>query len=326
MTTTTRLRAFVELADTGSVRAAARRLVVSESSVSSAVSALADELRVPLLVRQGRGVRLTPAGERYASYARRVLGLLEEAAAAARGAADAAHGEIRLAAVTTAGEHVLPAMLASFRAEYPDVTLSLEVSPRASLWPMLAHHEVDLVVAGRPPDSVAGRVRATSPNTLVVVAGPAVADGFEPGRVTWLLREAGSGTRATTKTLLAQLDVAPSTLTLGSHGAVVAAAAAGLGAALVSRQAVRAHLSAGELVELALPPTPLDRPWHVVSRFDLNPTVELLVAHLLARPGLGWRAPRASGRSGGGGLQAEFAGSVVGVVDEDDVAAGSVEQ
>ena len=47
MTTNARLRALVELADTGSVRAAAARLVVTESSVSSAISLLTAELRVP---------------------------------------------------------------------------------------------------------------------------------------------------------------------------------------------------------------------------------------------------------------------------------------
>ena len=75
MTTNARLRTLVELADTGSVRAAAARLVVTESSVSSALSALSAEVGVPLVRRHGRGVALTPAGERYAEYARRILGL-----------------------------------------------------------------------------------------------------------------------------------------------------------------------------------------------------------------------------------------------------------
>ena len=65
MTTNTRLRALVELADTGSVHAAADRLVVSESAISAAVSGLSAEVGVALIDRHGRGVRLTPAGQRY---------------------------------------------------------------------------------------------------------------------------------------------------------------------------------------------------------------------------------------------------------------------
>jgi len=285
VTTNARLRAFVELADTGSVRAAARRLVVTESSVSSAVGLLAAEVGVPLVDRDGRGVRLTPAGEAYAEYARRILGLHDEAIAAARGAADPEHGSVRIAAVTTAGEHLLPGMLASFRAAHPHVGLGLDVGPRGTVWPMLAHHEVDLVVAGRPPDGLAGRVRAISDNTLVVVGAP----GSSPTD-TWLLRERHSGNRATTTALLSALEIDPPTMTLGSHGAVVAAAVAGLGVTLVSRQAVQHHLDSGALVELPVDGTPLDRPWHLVTQVSAAPSVELLVEHVLATPELGWRA------------------------------------
>jgi DNA-binding transcriptional LysR family regulator len=288
VTTVARLRTFVALADTGSVRAAARQLVVTESSVSSALSALAAEVGVALISKNGRGVVLTPAGERYAGYARTILGLHAEATAAAHGAAAPERGSVRLAAVTTAGEHVLPAMLASFRAEYPDVTLGLDVAPRAQVWPMLAHHEVDLVVAGRPPDELAAGIRAVSPNTLVVVGPPRLREGFDPHLATWLLREPGSGVRATTTVLLERLDADPPVMALGSHGAVVAAAAVGLGVTLVSRQAVAAELRSGALVELPLEGTPLQRPWHAVTQPGATPSTELLVRHLLTRPH--WRA------------------------------------
>jgi DNA-binding transcriptional LysR family regulator len=151
MTTNARLRALVELADTGSVRGAAERLVVTESAISSALSSLSAEVGVPLVDRHGRGVRLTPAGQRYADYARKILGLHHEAVLAARGEVDPEHGSIRLAAVTTAGELLLPALLASFTAKYPDVDCKLEVAPRTAIWPMLSSHEADVVVAGRPP-------------------------------------------------------------------------------------------------------------------------------------------------------------------------------
>jgi LysR family transcriptional regulator, low CO2-responsive transcriptional regulator len=182
-------------------------------------------------------------------------------------------------------------MLASFRAEHPGVALGLDVAPRAEVWPMLAHHEVDLVVAGRPPDELAAGIRALSPNTLVVVGPPALASGFRPEQATWLLREQGSGVRATTTVLLAQLEADPPRMTLGSHGAVVAAAVEGLGVTLVSRQAVHAHLQDGSLVELPMAGTPLQRPWHVVTGPDPTRSTELLVRHLLARPALGWRSP-----------------------------------
>ncbi|MDN5860564.1 MAG: LysR substrate-binding domain-containing protein [Pseudonocardia sp.] len=293
MTTNARLRALVELAEAGSVRGAAERLVVTESSVSSAVSALGAEVGVPLVARHGRGVRLTPAGQRYAEYARRILGLHAEAVLAARAEADPEHGAVRLAAVTTAGEFLIPDLLASFRALHPGVVLRLEVAPRGLIWPMLARHDADLVVAGRPPDDLVGaRVCAVSPNSLVVVGAPDVGDGFDPATAIWLLREPDSGMRATCASVLERLDVSPPQMTLGSNGAVVAAAVAGLGVTLVSRRAVRRELGSGALVELPVPGLPLDRPWHVVSQADPTPSTRLLIGHLLATPALGWRAAR----------------------------------
>lgn len=291
MTTNARLRALVELADAGSVRGAAERLVVTESAISSAVRALSNDIGIVLVDRHGRGVRLTPAGLRYVEYARRILGLHDEAVLAARGEADPENGSVRLAAVTSAGELLIPAALASFRAEHPGVVLHLEVAARNEIWPMLSRHEVDLVVAGRPPDDLRGelRVRAVSPNNLIMVGRPDLLQNFVPATATWLLREPGSGTRSTMTALLAELGIAPPQMVLGSHGAVVSAAVARLGITLVSRQAVHRELQAGTLVELPVPGTPLNRPWHVVSQATPTMSTELLIAHLLSHPELGWR-------------------------------------
>ncbi len=284
------MRAFVALAEQGSVRGAAARLVVTESTVSAAVRALAEEVGVALIERDGRGVRLTAAGHRYAGYARRVLGLLEEGAAAARGEADPEHGRVRLAAVTTAGEHLLPDLLATFRHLHPAVGVEVDVSPSDRVWPMLAHHEVDVVVAGRPPaGSPAPRVRAVRDNTLTVVGAPGAGEDFTPATSTWLLRESGSGIRTTLAALLDDLQVDPPRLVLGSHGATVAAARAGLGVTLVSREAVRRLLAEGALVELPVPGTPLSRPWHAVTHPDATASTELLIGHLLSIAG--WEAP-----------------------------------
>lgn len=284
MSANARLRAFVAVADTGSVRAAAARLFITESSVSAAVTALGKEVGVPLVERVGRGLRLTPSGQRYADYARKIIGLHEEGVAAARGELDPERGLVRLAAVTTAGEHIVPRLLASFRAEHPDVQLQLEVGNRDRVWPKLANHEADIVLAGRPPEGLGLHVRAVRPNSIIVVGAPEVADKFTVDSATWLMREEGSGTRATCRALLATFDALPPLLTLGSNGAVVAGALAGLGVTLVSRDAVSTALAEGTLVELPVPGTPIDRPWHAVTNDPFSASTKLLVRHLLREP------------------------------------------
>ena len=146
MTTVARLRALVTVADAGSVREAARRLTVTESAVSAALSALAREVRVPLVERDGRGLRLTASGQAYSVYARAILGLHEEGLAAARGDRDPERGRVRVAAVSTAGEYLLPSALAAFISHHPAVDLRLEVGSSERLWGLFAAHETDLVI------------------------------------------------------------------------------------------------------------------------------------------------------------------------------------
>jgi len=283
-----RLRALVAVADAGSVREAARRLTVTESAVSAALAALAKEVRVPLVERDGRGLRLTGSGQSYAGYARQILGLHDEALAAARSGHDPERGRVRVAAVTTAGEHLLPGPLASFLGAHPRVDLRLEVGSSERIWAMFAAHDADLVIGGRPPAHVTDAViTATRPNLLVVVAAPSVAAGFDLAATRWLQREAGSATRQHGEALLAGLEADPPRLTLGSSGAVIAGAVAGLGATLAPREAVQPHLDNGGLAEVPLPGTPLRRPWRAVTHSRPPAAATLLVRHLVTCQG--WR-------------------------------------
>lgn len=289
--TLAQLHTFVVVAETGSVRQAAERLVVSQPAVSAAIAALQREVGVALVARQGRGVVMTPAGERYAASAREILGLLDGARAAAVGQARPEQGRVRIAAVTTAGEHVLPGFLVSFRVRWPEAEVVLEVGNRSRVVDLLEHREVDLVIGGRPPGSGRYATLATRTNPLVVVAQSANEDGGRPRHVTvgdlavsvWLLREHGSGTRATTEELFEQYGIAPRTLTVGSNGAIRECVRAGLGITLLSRDAVSRELREGTLEEWQAQDLPVERTWHVVARAveELPATAQLFLDELV---------------------------------------------
>jgi len=288
--TLSRLMTFVTFAEEGSVVGAARRLVVSESAVSVAMSALSRDLGVALVERVGRGVELTPAGLTYVGYARSVLGLVEQGWAAARGIGAPGRGRLRVAAVPTAADQLIAPLLAAFSNDFPDVELRVDVGSSSEVWDLLSHHEVDLVLAGRPPQTASGRIAAQRDNLLVVVARPSMLATFDEGETTWLLRERGSGTRASLEALLSSRDLDPPRMVLGSNGAVLAAAVAGLGAALVSADAVAVELGSDQLVVVPVEGTPLVRPWHLVTGTTPTPTTRLFVEHVLAVPG--WRSAR----------------------------------
>jgi len=301
--TLNQLRSFLAVAETGSVRAAAEELVVTQAAVSASVAALQKSLGVALVTPDGRGLRLTDAGVSYARYTRRILGLLDEAGRAAAAAADPERGELRIAAVTTAAEQIVPAILGGFRRRHPQTGVRLEAGNRDRVRSLLDHHQVDLVLTGRPEPGWDVVVHAVRAHDLVVVAAPelaaaaetgsgkgaaAAADGLLPwlARQTWLLREPGSGTRASTDALLADLDITPLTLMVGSNVAIRESAQVSLGVTLLSRDAVAAELAAGKLAELPVPGTPLHRDWYLVAHPGrLPPAAARLVAHALRAGG-----------------------------------------
>ena len=277
MTTVTwgRMRTFLAVVDHGSVRAAAVLLHVTEPAVSASVAQLELHLGTDLLAKEGRGIRVTDGGQIYAGYCRKILGLIDEAQAAVR---TAERGRLRIGAVATASEFVLPPLLSSFLHSYPDIELNLSVLPRDELFAELNHHETDVVVAGRPARGSGLVTRARRGNKLIVVGAPGRFP--DPLAATWLLRGPGSGTRDTTFGLLAQLDAAPPVLTLGTHGAVVAAAREGLGVTLVHADAVGTDLENHSLEVLPVRTTPLDRPWHVATTDTPTRSAVLFLEHI----------------------------------------------
>jgi len=280
--TVTQLRSFLAVVRTGSVTAAAEELVVSQPSVSAAVSALTRELGVELTERVGRNVRPSPAGRVFASYAADIVGLLDQGARAAREAADTAAMELRIGAVTTAGEHIAPQLMQAFAARHPEVDLSLDVGNRARVFERLRAHRSDVAIGGRPPDDgLVGEPFLDNPIVVITEADDPLAKARrvrveQLGSRPWLLREEGSGTRSMTEEFLAAHDLHPPVRTLGSNGAIKQAARAGLGVSLQSRLATHLEVELGLLaivnVDVPLP----RRRWYVIrpAQGPSRPAVE----------------------------------------------------
>ena len=217
--TLTQLVAFLTVVRRGSVTAAAEELVVTQPSVSAAVSALERELGVRLTERFGRTVRPTAAGAAYAPYASDVLGLLAQGARVAREAEEARPNTLRISAVTTAGEYLVPQLIQAFRERRPDLEISLDVGNRELVFQRVLDHQVDVAVTGRIPDDerLVGVDFADNEFTIVTAAGDPLARRRwvameELASRPWLLREPGSGTRTLCEEFLARRGIEPTCL------------------------------------------------------------------------------------------------------------------
>src|SRR6516225_10306263 len=195
--TLNQLRTFLAVAEHESVHAAAQELVVTQAAVSASLAALQKALGLALVAPDGRGLRLTDAGREYASYARRIIGLLDEAGRAAAACADPERGELRIAAVTTAAEQVVPGILGGFRRKHPQTGVRLEAGNRDRVRSLLDRHQVDVVLCGRPEPAWDVTVHAVRPHELVVVAAPDLAAAAQAGTGEGARAEVGSREDAT---------------------------------------------------------------------------------------------------------------------------------
>jgi DNA-binding transcriptional LysR family regulator len=286
--TLNQLASFLAVAREGSVSVAAQRLFVTQPSISAAISSLSKEVGVELTERVGRGIGLTPAGEAFRPFAADVLGLVEEGKQSAREAADRSQRRLRIIAVATAGEYLVPSLLRGFSAQHPEIRLALEVANRATLFERLLEHDADVGIAGRPPEDERIEGDPFMKNEIVLIAAPN--DPLAKSRSvrleqladrTWLRREEGSGTRQLLSDFLAMHDLRPATMTLGSNGAIKQAVRLGLGVSFQSRMAVEYELAAGTLVRIALHGLPL-REWYALRSAVLPPRepVQLFFAFL----------------------------------------------
>jgi DNA-binding transcriptional LysR family regulator len=138
------MRAFLAVADTGSVTAAADVIGRTQSAVSVQIRKLEDSLGQPLFIRLPRGVVLTPRGEQLLPYARRVTSLLAEAAVALR--EKPLIGPVRIGIPDEYAETVLPRALAAFSERHPGLEVTVRCDFTAPQMAALDEDQLDLAV------------------------------------------------------------------------------------------------------------------------------------------------------------------------------------
>ncbi|MGN6227607.1 MAG: LysR substrate-binding domain-containing protein [Dyella sp.] len=139
------LRSFLLGVELDSFARAAERLNRSTSAVSAQLKRLEDQAGRPLLRKSGRGMALTETGEVMLGYARRLLELNDEAAAAVRGVE--LEGRVRLGLQEDFGETLLPAVLGRFARAHPKLRIEARIARNAELLDGVNHGKLDLALA-----------------------------------------------------------------------------------------------------------------------------------------------------------------------------------
>jgi LysR family transcriptional regulator, low CO2-responsive transcriptional regulator len=268
------LRIFESVARHSSFSRAAEELEVSQPYVSTQIQELEGRLRVTLFRRVGRRVYLTEAGvllNRHANeLLQRVAGTEHEIAELRK----VIVGRLDLATVVIAAEHVLPQALGEFRAQYPEVTLNLQVHNSKEVEEGVAdgRYELGITLSHSPSDDL--KVEKFGVDELVVVvskrhrlAGLTAVKPEELSNEVFLMREPTSGTRLFVESKFHEIGV-PLTygLELNNNQVIKTLVEANLGIAILSWRTVKAEITAERLSSLKVSGLALERPLALVSR------------------------------------------------------------
>jgi len=139
------LRSFLTGVELGSFAKAADRLGRSTSAVSAQLKKLEEQAGTAVFRKAGRGLALTDAGETMLAYARRLIALNDEAAAAMQGGE--LEGWVRLGLQEDFGETLLPAVLGRFARAHPRLRIEGRVARNAELIERVTSGRLDLALA-----------------------------------------------------------------------------------------------------------------------------------------------------------------------------------
>jgi len=286
------LRIFSEAARQSSFAEAARVLHLTPPAVSMQIKELESQVGLPLFERNGRQVQLTTAGEYVLVYARRILAGLKDAEDAVARLRKLEAGQLAIGMVSTA-KYFLPRLLAEFRREHPAVEIKLVTGNREQLVALLHGGDVDIAIMGRPPKELATRAEpfAAQPHVFVAPCGhPLAGQGTvlpqQLREQPFVMREAGSGTRAALEQFLEQQRVSLSiVMEMDSNETIKQAVMAGMGLSFLSLHTVGLELRHGLIAVLDVHGTPVTRAWNCVHTLSklLSPAAEAFRYFILER-------------------------------------------
>ncbi|MGO4305366.1 LysR family transcriptional regulator [Cupriavidus sp. RAF12] len=145
------LRIFLALAESLNFSRTAEQFFVTQPSLSKAVKDLEAELGVTLFERSTRSVRLTPAGERMTSLARRVVGEYDSGLQRLQSLADLEANHVAIAAIPSLANAVLPGVCAKLESRFAGTRFTIHDGTNASTIQRLINYQVDFALASAAP-------------------------------------------------------------------------------------------------------------------------------------------------------------------------------
>lgn len=265
-----KLKSFLYAAEQLNFSEAAKRLHLTQPTISHHVKILEHELGTELFDRSGAKLRLTEAGRLLLPSARDLIKKCGDVKEMMTSLDNEVVGELNIACSTTAGKYILPLLAARFCERYPGIRVNILGCTPPHIVPRLLEGEANLGVVSSEIAGEGTESQMFFNDYITLIASAdhpwAVRPSVSPDDLLGerlITREAESGTRRMMLAELAKHDIALDDLnvlmTLGNTEAIVHTVAAGYGVAFVSQLAAECCLNQGKIIEVPIPELDLKR-------------------------------------------------------------------
>lgn len=246
---------FRTVATEGGVIRAAAKLNRVQSNVTTRIKQLEQRLGCVLFRKQGRGLVLSPEGERLLSYAQRLSRLADEAESELR--AGRPMGVLRIGSLeSTAGSRLAP-ILSRYHRQHPGVVVELVTGTTGALLQRVAQFEIEAAFVSEPFTADGLQTLKVFDEELVLITSrgvPPVRRAADLAGMSMVAFASGCSYRKRLEDWLGASSLLPArTLELASYQAMIACVAAGTGFALVPRSLLVALKAAHEVEQHELP-------------------------------------------------------------------------
>lgn len=280
------LEIFRAVARNLSFSLAAKEAYTSQPHVSNQIRKLEQHYRVPLFVRSRPGISLTEAGSALYDRITAILDDVAEAEQVIQQFRGLQRGSVTVAATASAGNHVLPGLLADFHHEHPEIVVRLNVSNTEDVAELVERDEAELAITPRRPSTTELESERFYTEDLVVLAPSALdlapeIDVDALAGLPLIAREEGSLTLTILNQLLANHTV-EYVAQLSGTTAVNEAVASGLGVSLVPERSGHPWLQAGSVTISRIAGHRPQHRFHLVHSTQryITPATRALINHL----------------------------------------------
>jgi DNA-binding transcriptional LysR family regulator len=270
------LQIFLSVAKHLNYTRAAEEVNLSQPSVSVRMRELERDLGSKLFEQLGKKVALTEAGQVLVPYATRLIAVMGDARQAIEDLQGMERGLLRIGASTTPGMYLIPQTVAYFKRRHPKIDVHLTVKDTRQIEDGVIRNDFDFGFVGGhlAGDEVEVLPWMTDHLVLVVPSNHNLARKksiklADLRKERFILREAGSATRAAVALHLKKADLEVETvMEMENPESVKKAVQSGLGIAFISKFAVETELKARSLVAINVNGLDINRELKIVYRKD----------------------------------------------------------